>query len=46
MGKKLDPTRRQIHIDQDFHGKAKGTSRSSARQAAYANASNTSSRSR
>jgi hypothetical protein len=45
-GKYLGPPGRQIHVDQDFHDKASGTSRSSARQAAYDSASNISSRSR
>jgi hypothetical protein len=34
-GKELHPAGRQIHINQYFHHKARGTSRSSARQAAY-----------
>lgn len=45
FGKLLHPPGWQVHVDQNFHD-AKGTSLSSARQAAYDNASSISSRSR
>jgi hypothetical protein len=35
----LNPTGRQVHVDEQFHGRIRGISTSSARQAAYDNAS-------
>src|SRR6266404_4215985 len=45
-GELLHPERREVHVDEDLHERPSGTSISSARQAAYASASRTSSSSR